>query len=74
MVLDPSYQLYTWIRSRLFTPRANSSDSTPRDNTTITPPGNASPGIRRRGNIHRLTGDRPDDDNNTWNGNSTQQM
>ncbi|XP_013143057.1 PREDICTED: UBX domain-containing protein 1-B [Papilio polytes] len=30
---------------------------------------------RRRGNIHRLAGDaNNDDDNNTWNGNSTQQM
>jgi hypothetical protein len=32
--------------------------------------------IRREGNVHRLTDRRdPDDDeNNTWNGNSTQQM
>lgn len=31
--------------------------------------------IRRQGNIHRLTDKTDsDDDNNTWNGNSTQQM
>jgi hypothetical protein len=32
--------------------------------------------IRREGNIHRLTNHRDldDDENNTWNGNSTQQM
>lgn len=31
--------------------------------------------LRREGNIHRLTNpDDDDDENNTWNGNSTQQM
>ncbi|XP_022121586.2 UBX domain-containing protein 4 isoform X3 [Pieris rapae] len=73
MVLDPSYQLYTWIRSRLFG-ATNPTPTTGNASPGNIPPGNIPPSIRRRGNVHRLTGDRPDDDNNTWNGNSTQQM
>lgn len=39
-------------------------------------PGTQTTAIRREGNIHRLTDrrDSDDDENNTWNGNSTQQM
>ncbi|XP_045508065.1 UBX domain-containing protein 4 [Colias croceus] len=84
LILDPSYQIYTWLRGRLFaTPRVRGPSVGPTSPTTPTGTGpsgsnvgNIGPnGIRRRGNIHRLTGDRPgDDDNNTWNGNSTQQM
>ncbi|CAG4963691.1 unnamed protein product [Colias eurytheme] len=84
LILDPSYQIYTWLRGRLFaTPRVRGPSVGPTSPTTPTGTGPSGPnvgnigpnGIRRRGNIHRLTGDRPgDDDNNTWNGNSTQQM
>ena len=31
-------------------------------------------GIRTEGNIARLSAEDSDDENNTWNGNSTQQM
>uniref|UniRef100_S4PBN0 UBX domain-containing protein 4 n=2 Tax=Pararge aegeria TaxID=116150 RepID=S4PBN0_9NEOP len=74
MVLDPSYQLYSWLRSRFFPAPAN-RPITP--NPPTNPPAHPTnpAGIRRRGNIHRVTTDRADDDdNNTWNGNSTQQM
>ena len=33
-----------------------------------------SAGVRTEGNIARLSADDDDDENNTWNGNSTQQM
>ncbi|XP_074112251.1 UBX domain-containing protein 4 isoform X1 [Cotesia typhae] len=37
--------------------------------------GGSSTTVRARGNVHRLySGDDDDDENNTWNGNSTQQM
>ncbi|XP_038217588.1 UBX domain-containing protein 4 [Zerene cesonia] len=86
LILDPSYQLYAWLRGRLFAaprvrgPSPNAGPTSPTSAGAGAAGPNASPnagpnGIRRRGNIHRLTGDRPgDDDNNTWNGNSTQQM
>ncbi|XP_045782785.1 UBX domain-containing protein 4 isoform X4 [Maniola jurtina] len=71
IVIDPSYQLYTWLRSRLF-PSPSNRPATP--NPPANPPANPG-GARRRGNFHRVTADRADDDdNNTWNGNSTQQM
>ncbi|XP_069364060.1 UBX domain-containing protein 4 isoform X2 [Maniola hyperantus] len=71
IVVDPSYQLYTWLRSRLF-PSPSNRPATP--NPPANPPTNPG-GPRRRGNFHRVTADRADDDdNNTWNGNSTQQM
>ncbi|XP_063835615.1 UBX domain-containing protein 4-like [Ostrinia nubilalis] len=67
-ILAPSQQLFNWIRARLFAPPPPTTPSQP---PRASPP----PGLRRRGNIHRLPGDRAaDDDNNTWNGNSTQQM
>ncbi|KAH9633134.1 hypothetical protein HF086_014458 [Spodoptera exigua] len=72
MILEPSQTLLVWLRTRLFPPPAT-SPRTPRAPSPAppAPPG----GVRRRGNIHRLPSDRaPDDDNNTWNGNSTQQM
>ncbi|CAH0717112.1 unnamed protein product, partial [Brenthis ino] len=76
-VLDPSYQIYSWLRNRIFpTPTIPPGPTTPPNpqdpQNPQHPPGQ---GLRRRGNIHRLTGDRSgDDENNTWNGNSTQQM
>ncbi|VVC97430.1 unnamed protein product [Leptidea sinapis] len=72
-IMDPAFQLYNWLLSRVWgTPavRARSSSPNPRG-----PRNPTNPTIRRRGNVHRLNGDRPsDDENNTWNGNSTQQM
>ncbi|XP_053594345.1 UBX domain-containing protein 4 isoform X2 [Microplitis demolitor] len=41
----------------------------------IRTPGGSSTTVRARGNVHRLhSGDDDNDENNTWNGNSTQQM
>ncbi|XP_052742763.1 UBX domain-containing protein 4 isoform X2 [Bicyclus anynana] len=78
IVLDPSYQLYSWLQGLLFPAPANRPVTpNPPTNPPANPPNEpANPaGIRRRGNVHRVTADRPDDDdNNTWNGNSTQQM
>ncbi|XP_022817026.1 UBX domain-containing protein 4 [Spodoptera litura] len=72
MILEPSQTFLVWLRTRLFPPPAT-SPRTPRAPSPGPPA--ASGGVRRRGNIHRLPSDRaPDDDNNTWNGNSTQQM
>ena len=80
MVLDPTYQVYSWLRNRLFSnPPPNPSPNPtnpvkPANPSNPVNPANPS-GLRRRGNIHRLNGDRSgEDDNNTWNGNSTQQM
>ncbi|XP_047038196.1 UBX domain-containing protein 4 isoform X2 [Helicoverpa zea] len=71
MILEPSQQLFIWLRTRLFPPPAPRAVS-PQSGAPSAP---SAPGARRRGNIHRLPSDRaPDDDNNTWNGNSTQQM
>lgn len=68
-ILEPTQQFYSWLRGRLFPPPPRAA--TPSEPSRPSPP----PGVRRRGNIHRLPGDRSgDDDNNTWNGNSTQQM
>ncbi|XP_059062613.1 UBX domain-containing protein 4 [Achroia grisella] len=68
-ILEPTQQFYTWLRVRLFPPPPRAAS--PPEPRRPSPP----PGVRRRGNIHRLPGDRSaDDDNNTWNGNSTQQM
>ncbi|RVE53652.1 hypothetical protein evm_001793 [Chilo suppressalis] len=72
-VLEPSQQIYIWLRSRLTGDSPPPSRRPPSPTHRQTPP----PGVRRRGNIHRLPGDRANDesdDNNTWNGNSTQQM
>ncbi|KAL0859022.1 hypothetical protein ABMA27_010876 [Loxostege sticticalis] len=70
-ILAPSQQLFNWIRARLFAGPPTPPPSAPAAPPRASPP----PGLRRRGNIHRLPGDRAgDDDNNTWNGNSTQQM
>ncbi|KAJ0170347.1 hypothetical protein K1T71_014275 [Dendrolimus kikuchii] len=70
LFVEPFQYIYTWIRSRLFPP-----PPTRRSPSPSPAPRNAPPPVRRRGNIHRLGGDgSPDDDNNTWNGNSTQQM
>lgn len=73
LLLTPTQQLYMWLRSRLFPPPPN----VPRESSPVTPqpPQPNAGNVRRRGNIHRLPSDRPgDDENNTWNGNSTQQM
>lgn len=53
------------------------SANTANENNSRTVPRNQNPvGLHRRSNIHRLHSVRDDDDdeNNTWNGNSTQQM
>ncbi|CAH2083949.1 unnamed protein product [Euphydryas editha] len=70
LILNPTYQIYNWLHSRFIgAPPTNPPEPS---NTPSSP---NPPGLRRRGNIHRLTGDTSgDDDNNTWNGNSTQQM
>uniref|UniRef100_A0A2A4J1P3 UBX domain-containing protein 4 n=1 Tax=Heliothis virescens TaxID=7102 RepID=A0A2A4J1P3_HELVI len=74
MILEPSQQLLIWLRTRLFPPPAPRVTS-PQSGAPGPAPGPPAPGARRRGNIHRLPSDRAaDDDNNTWNGNSTQQM
>ncbi|KAJ8707252.1 hypothetical protein PYW08_011386 [Mythimna loreyi] len=79
MILEPSQTLVTWLRTRLFPPPATPPSATrspsPGPMRPASPTGPGAQGPRRRGNIHRLPSDRaPDDDNNTWNGNSTQQM
>ncbi|KAJ2938367.1 hypothetical protein O0L34_g13292 [Tuta absoluta] len=77
-ILEPSQQLYTWLVSRLSSDTPN--NTRPPTNSPAGPPGPPNtrvtpPSVRRRGNVHRLGEERsPDDDNNTWNGNSTQQM
>ncbi|XP_075988091.1 UBX domain-containing protein 4 [Anticarsia gemmatalis] len=71
LILEPTHQLYMWLRTRLFPPPA----AAPRASSPTVPPPPPPGNLRRRGNIHRLPSDRTgDDDNNTWNGNSTQQM
>ncbi|KAM3955440.1 LOW QUALITY PROTEIN: UBX domain-containing protein 4 [Aphomia sociella] len=73
-ILEPSQQFYVWLRGRIPPPPRASSPSEPHRPSPLVA-GPLPPGLRRRGVIHRLHGDRPaDDDNNTWNGNSTQQM
>ncbi|XP_072937777.1 UBX domain-containing protein 4 isoform X2 [Epargyreus clarus] len=81
MIMDPAYTAYTWLRARFAPGRRPPAPPAPRTPPAPpappgpTPPGGAGGALRRRGNVHRLTGDRGnDDDNNTWNGNSTQQM
>ncbi|CAB3241585.1 unnamed protein product [Arctia plantaginis] len=74
IILQPSQQLYQWLRTRLFPPPSTSTSRDPSPSSPQPPQPNIG-NLRRRGNIHRLPSDRPtDDDNNTWNGNSTQQM
>lgn len=77
LVLDPTYHVYSWLRNRLFSnppPSPSPNPTNPVNPANPVNPSNPS-GLRRRGNIHRLNGDRSgEDDNNTWNGNSTQQM
>ncbi|XP_013177035.1 PREDICTED: UBX domain-containing protein 4 isoform X1 [Papilio xuthus] len=81
LILEPSQQLYAWLRARIApaTPpparaRARASPA-PSPAAPAPPQPPHVPSVRRRGNIHRLAGDaNNDDDNNTWNGNSTQQM
>ncbi|XP_048489142.1 UBX domain-containing protein 4 isoform X2 [Plutella xylostella] len=70
LVIEPTTLVYNWVRARLFPPPpANPRRPTP-------PPATSAPGLRyrHRTNVHRLNGDADDDENNTWNGNSTQQM
>ncbi|XP_045457496.1 UBX domain-containing protein 4 [Melitaea cinxia] len=70
LILNPTYQIYNWFHGRFI----GAPPTIPPDPSN-TPNSPNPPGLRRRGNIHRLTGDSSaDDDNNTWNGNSTQQM
>ncbi|KAI5638126.1 UBX domain-containing protein [Phthorimaea operculella] len=75
-ILEPSQQLYTWIVSRFSTDPPASTPTRPPAATPTQPPNTrVTTTLRRRGNVHRLGEERsPDDDNNTWNGNSTQQM
>ncbi|XP_049882720.1 UBX domain-containing protein 4 isoform X2 [Pectinophora gossypiella] len=77
-IMEPSQQLYNWLYARLYPaapsepPREPRQDPSPPRAPPVSP--TAAP-VRRRGNIHRLGEERSgDDDNNTWNGNSTQQM
>ncbi|KAJ8704452.1 hypothetical protein PYW07_011640 [Mythimna separata] len=79
IILEPSQNIVTWLRTRLFPPPASPPTAARPPSPGPIPPASptapGAPGPRRRGNIHRLPSDRaPDDDNNTWNGNSTQQM
>ncbi|XP_063631677.1 UBX domain-containing protein 4 [Cydia splendana] len=67
MIFEPSTRLYVWLMS-LVAP-ARGGDAAPGPGGPAPSP---SPAPRR--GVHRLRGERPDDDNNTWNGNSTQQM
>ncbi|XP_048001806.1 UBX domain-containing protein 4-like [Leguminivora glycinivorella] len=67
MIFEPSTRLYTWLVSLAAPAGARAPPPPPRAPATA-------PAAARRGNVHRLRGERPDDDNNTWNGNSTQQM
>ncbi|XP_053621558.1 UBX domain-containing protein 4 isoform X1 [Plodia interpunctella] len=78
-ILEPTQQFYTWLCSRLFPPAIGGAPGGAPGDAPRPPPegprGSPPPGLRKRGNIHRLPGERPgEDDNNTWNGNSTQQM
>ncbi|XP_041988119.1 UBX domain-containing protein 4 [Aricia agestis] len=79
MILDPTYRVYNWLRDQLF-PRAGGTGSGAAGERGGAAGGAGerggagAGGVRRRGNVHRLAGDRDDDENNTWNGNSTQQM
>lgn len=81
LILEPSQNLFAWVRSLLFpgaAPARGSPSPSPAPNARGAAPRTPSPtptNLRRRANIHRLGGDgNSDDDNNTWNGNSTQQM
>ncbi|XP_063544648.1 UBX domain-containing protein 4 [Cydia strobilella] len=74
MIFDPSTRLYSWLMS-LVSPARGASPAP--GGGAPSPAGGVpapAPAPARRGNVHRLRGERPDDDNNTWNGNSTQQM
>ncbi|XP_045538408.1 UBX domain-containing protein 4 [Papilio machaon] len=81
LILEPSQQLYMWLRARIYPAAPPPARTTPAPapappHAPPQPPQPPhAPAVRRRGNIHRLAGDtNNDDDNNTWNGNSTQQM
>ncbi|CAG4949810.1 unnamed protein product [Parnassius apollo] len=75
LILEPSQQVYAWLRARLFPGSPPSPSPASPSPSPSPPPAPQQPGFRRRGNIHRLAGDtNSDDENNTWNGNSTQQM
>ncbi|CAG9573544.1 unnamed protein product [Danaus chrysippus] len=76
LFLNPTYQIFYWIRDRFF-PVLSRPSAPDQSRPEPARPEQSRPrsGLRRRGNVHRLTGDgNNDDDNNTWNGNSTQQM
>ncbi|XP_063370739.1 UBX domain-containing protein 4 [Cydia amplana] len=84
VILEPSTRLYAWLVS-LVSPARGVAPApggvAPAPGGVAPAPGGGAParGVpapapARRGNVHRLRGERPDDDNNTWNGNSTQQM
>ncbi|XP_061726686.1 UBX domain-containing protein 4 isoform X2 [Cydia pomonella] len=73
MIFEPSTRLYTWLMSLV--PARGAPPAPGGAAPSASPAGGAAPAAAaRRGNVHRLRGERPDDDNNTWNGNSTQQM
>ncbi|XP_022904174.2 UBX domain-containing protein 4-like isoform X2 [Onthophagus taurus] len=84
-VIGPILNLFSYIKGMLFgAPRPKENDgsgngkrSTEQGESSRSPKRRAgeTTAIRRQGNIHRLTDKTDsDDDNNTWNGNSTQQM
>ncbi|OWR47142.1 UBX domain-containing protein 4 isoform 2 [Danaus plexippus plexippus] len=81
LFLNPTYNIFYWIRDRFFPVLSRpSAPDQPRPEPARpeqSRPEQSRPrsGLRRRGNVHRLASDGSnDDDNNTWNGNSTQQM
>lgn len=85
MVLQPGRNAWYWLTGSIRRDPSSASSGvadenrarpSPRERTVPRGQGDVD-GVRYRpeGNIHRLRGDRSsDDENNTWNGNSTQQM
>ena len=80
LIFSPLFSVLTWLVS-LFSGGGEAAAAVePTNNTTTTENGGEDSTVRRRNlpkdprsNIHRLRGD-DDDENATWNGNSTQQM